>query len=130
MWNYQAGILPACAPYPVDAILSDIEAPNELKVSVAKMFSPGGESASGEETLLEMAQVIDYVCRKCFLEPKIVDEPEADDEISLLDLSMGDKRFVFEWAMQGVQALRNFREEAQTDVAYLDANAGNEQTSE
>ena len=52
--------------------------------------------------------VVNLVCKAAFLEPRIVDEPQADDEIGIEDVELRDRALVFNLVTQGADALRRF----------------------
>lgn len=66
-----------------------------------------------------MAELFGVVCKAAFLEPKIVDDPTEEDEISLDDLSFEDKASVFQLAIQPARVLEKFRDKQARDVAPL-----------
>jgi hypothetical protein len=51
------------------------------------------------ETLASFTKATDKICAECFLEPRIVDKPVADDEIELADVDEFDKVSVLGWAL-------------------------------
>jgi hypothetical protein len=73
------------------------------------------------------------VCRTCFVSPKIVDNPTADDEISADDLDVGDINFVTRLLYEPALKLSIFHpsesEEMETvAVGSVDASAGHRKT--
>jgi len=59
------------------------------------------------------AAMEDLVCRLAVVNPRIVDTPQADDEISIDDLSTNDKRAIFNVIYKPAEVLarESFREE-------------------
>ncbi|MCZ2077911.1 MAG: hypothetical protein LC130_23270 [Bryobacterales bacterium] len=58
------------------------------------------------ENMTILRDTLDVICRACFIEPHIVDDPQANDEIALTDVDLQDKIHVFGWAFgtEGEQA--------------------------
>lgn len=57
----------------------------------------------------ETMQLYNAVCVAAFVEPRIVDDPQAEDEIAIGDVEIVDRGFVFSVATQGVATLKSFR---------------------
>jgi hypothetical protein len=75
------------------------------------------ENMSGEKILAATVALQDAVCKLAFVNPRIVDEPTADDEISLDDVIDADREFVLTLLYTPVQKLADsFREEPEPDV--------------
>lgn len=66
-----------------------------------------------------MAELFGVVCKAAFLEPKVVDEASADDEIELGDISFEDKATVFQLAIQPSRVLEKFCAEQARNVASI-----------
>lgn len=60
-----------------------------------------------------------------FVTPKVVENPQADDEISVDDLSYLDKFFVYQHFTLPAAKLRTFREEQAEPVVTMDASTSN-----
>jgi hypothetical protein len=80
--------------------------------------------------LAHLEQVCDQVCRAAFVDPRIVDDPQADDEIALADLDLTDKVHVFTLALRGAAALQHFRAEPPADVEPVPDRQGDEQPAQ
>jgi hypothetical protein len=52
--------------------------------------------------------VVNLVCKAAFLQPRIVDNPQTDDEIAMEDVELRDRALVFNLVTQGADALRRF----------------------
>lgn len=83
---------------PVKLMLNG-EIPDALTPIVASMLSgDDGKKAAGElspEKLIEASNALtEAVCREAFVEPRIVENPTADDEICMDDLENRDAEFV------------------------------------
>lgn len=59
------------------------------------------------------------LCKIAFVNPKVVDNPQAEDEIAPGDIDLADRFFVLTLSMQDVEVLRNFRWESFADVEAL-----------
>jgi hypothetical protein len=68
------------------------------------------------ERALEVLASYEAVCKEMFLEPKVVDNPQADDEISIDNLSLADQTWCFWLAFQAVNDLKSFRTQQELDV--------------
>lgn len=73
-----------------------------------------------EERAQEVLASYEAVCKEMFLEPRVVDKPEVDDEISVDDLSIGDRNWAFWLAFLEVDALKSFRKPEEPDVVSVD----------
>lgn len=90
--------------------------PDPLSAVISEMI--GGKTKKGIdlETFQGFAELLELVCREAFVEPKIVDEPGADDEIGAMDVGFDDQLFVFNHAQGEIQLMRPFRSERAGDV--------------
>ena len=89
--------------------------PNNLSSIVyANIYgdAKGIEKRPLEDLLSGMIKLQDTVCIQAFVEPRVVDNPEKDDEISLEDIPPGDKVFLLALLQQSAQELARFRHEA------------------
>lgn len=59
----------------------------------------------------EMIDLMEIICVSAFLNPRIVDDPVEDDEISFFDVSATDREFVLEWVQGPLNETRPFRSE-------------------
>jgi hypothetical protein len=69
--------------------------------------------------LKESDELFGIICRASFMEPKIVDDPQEDNEIHIDDLEFRDKVRGFEYAQLPSVSLHNFREEQEKLLAAL-----------
>jgi len=83
------------------------------------------EEFSQEDSML-LLDFMDFLCRESMLSPRIVDSPEAEDEISIDDLSYEDRGFIVGIALQPHEILMSFRREQETDVGPVEDRAGDE----
>lgn len=70
-----------------------------------------------KQSILDTLALVRLILPLALASPRIVDDPQADDEIALSDLDWPDQYFLFSRAIQGVSALRIFRERQAPDVA-------------
>jgi hypothetical protein len=92
-----------------------------LQIASAKIFGTQIQLKMDEETVKSALQLIDLICQAAFLEPKIVDDPKEENEISLMDVSDEDKEFAYEWAVSAQKPLESFRPEPEESVENLPA---------
>jgi hypothetical protein len=71
------------------------------------------------EGIVELANAI---CQAMFIEPKIVDHPQADNEIAIGHIHYLDKIEVLTRGLQGVQALEPFHSSQSVDVVVMDGS--------
>lgn len=77
-----------------------------------------------------LERMCDIVCRAAFLNPRIVDDPQADDEIALDDLALQDKIHVTNLSLAGAIALERFRYQPAPDVAAVPDGEGDGQPAQ
>ena len=63
-----------------------------------------------KEHAIDLTESLRIVCTAALLQPKIVDDPQADDEISIDDLEDGEQRFIFDLALLEATQLSRFCE--------------------
>lgn len=87
------------------------EIPDPLSAAVAEMLSGKSKDVADFENFKQFAGLAAFVCKKAFVEPKIVGDPQADDEISILDVDFADQRHVFNLVQKEIVMLAPFRRE-------------------
>lgn len=85
-----------------------------------KKYEAFNAPSDKEERAQEILASYEAVCKEMFLEPRVVDEPQADDEISIDDLSLQDRNWAFWLAFLEVDALKAFRPQQAADVERVD----------
>lgn len=82
----------------------------KLFYGTAKVEDIYGLHATTEdvERALKVAKSLKIVTRAFLLEPRVVDEPLADDEISIDDVDPADQAFIFDSAFMGAEGLSRF----------------------
>lgn len=130
-------------PAALMAVMGEI--PDHLTPIVADMIFGGitGEKvnkmieamqpAEAQDSLQRAARSVEFantLCKIAFVNPKVVDNPQAEDEIAPGDIELGDRFFVLTLAMQPVEVLRNFRWEQAPDVEVVPDSQDPEPTPE
>lgn len=80
--------------------------------------------------LADLERVCDIVCKAAFVDPRVVDEPQAENEIAPDDIELSDKVHVFTLALRGAAALRHFRYEPSADVESVPDEQGQPQPAQ
>lgn len=91
----------------------DLEAIGELLTEAEKNEQ---KRAKIHKTVPDFIKLARIVCRAAFVSPRIVDEPKADDEISIKDLDEGDIFYVWRTATKGASTLAFFRDQQVANV--------------
>lgn len=78
----------------------------------------------------EWVEFLNELCTYAFVSPKVVAAPQAEDEISVDDLSYVDKYFVFTKFSLPAHRLRGFRQAQAESVAVVEPSANNGRTGE
>lgn len=87
-------------------------------------------SKENVEDAIKMAESLRVVCTAALIYPRIVDEPQAEDEIHIDDLPVYDRNWIFMLAFQEADALRSFRFEPIADVDDVPEHGEDEQPAE
>lgn len=82
-----------------------------------------------EDEAKEMLESLRIVCVAGFVSPKIVENPQSDDEISIDDIDLGDRSFIFRLVFAPVEALSTFRYKSPSDVDVVANGIGDPQPS-
>lgn len=82
------------------------------------------------ENALELMESFRVICEEMLLEPRVVTEPKADNEVSIVDVPMVDQVLAFKLTFLGVEALFPFRAESQPDVVSVPSPQAVPQTTE
>lgn len=119
-----------------DSLIRLGKIPNVLTTLVLNMIYDRGEedkfeqfltSAESREEALEMLESLRIVCVASMIEPKIVENPQKDDEIAIDDLDLGDRSYIFRLAFVPAEALSTFRAKSPSDVAVVANGEGDPQ---
>ena len=109
-------------PVALDVLITSGKLPDLLTPIAAKTLWAEldmEEIGDAAEVAKSMSELLNFVCKASFLEPRVVDEEPEEDEIALEDIEIGDKTFVFQLATQPAEVLRRFRERQSRDVASV-----------
>ncbi len=85
------------------------------------------ETEDDVKRMLNTVSFMEFLCKEAFVEPKIVDEPEADNEIALEDVGVEDMGFVAHASLQAGGMLELFRQRQESAMAAV---AGDEAHSD
>jgi hypothetical protein len=119
-------------PVALDVLIMSGKIPDILTPAAARTLwdSPSvGSIAERAEIDREFIEMINIVVPAAMMEPRIVDNPQAEDEISLADLDFGDKVAIYQLAIQPAEVLRRFRDGQAADLASVsDSDQDGDQT--
>ena len=129
--RFPSGNVARIRPMEVDFFILNGRMPDDLAEEVVKLIN--GNSVKLE---LPAVQVVDTVrdqwvpflnqlCKYAFISPKVVDTPQADDEISVDDIAYTDKVVLYRMFGFPAQVLRKFREKQTGDVAVVESQSDN-----
>lgn len=132
-----SGAVARLRPVSPDQLIAAGEVPDILTPLVLKMLFQGSDGSElsqltqPEQVLShagETVKLINAICRLAFVQPRIVDDPQTDDEISIDDVAIIDRSFVFQLVTQPAEVLRDFRlSPTTTDVATVPDGEGDGQ---
>lgn len=117
-------------PIEVDYFLRVGHIPDFLAPVVNELIT-GGQAESELLPLEELEKkkewftFLDDLCCYAFVSPRVVDNPEADDEISLDDIAYVDKYFIYVLFSRPARLLRQFRQPQTQPVAHVASPADN-----
>lgn len=116
-----SGFVARLRPIGLMALFSTGKIPDNLTPLVAELVTAERVDSrnaiqKATESMMAITQLYDLVCKECFLEPKVVDNPKSDDEISLADIPDEDKQYVLAVANAPSIALRSFRDEQASSI--------------
>lgn len=147
-----SGNIARLRPVEPQALLKQGEIIDILTPLVAKMLFQGadasaetiaqviGDATAGDDNpaqlqeaatrLADLERVCDIVCKTAFVDPRVVDDPQAENEIAPDDIELADKVHVFTLALRGAAALRHFRHEPNGDVGLVSNGEGQPQQAQ
>lgn len=113
-----------------DALLLSDRVPDFLTPLVSGAINgqmitiPNVDNTDVEKTK-EMARFLNLICELAFVSPRIVENPQAADEISVDDVSLSDKQYLFFNILgKPTRWLENFRHQQAQNVADLGNGEG------
>lgn len=89
-----------------------------------------GQERDEVKDQLAMIDSVNVVCEAALVYPRVVDMPEGNDEISIDDLSLTDRFWIFKLAFQPAEVLSRFRFEPLANVDRSADSEGDEQPPE
>ncbi len=123
--KFPSGFTASIRPIDVDFFVRVGRVPNVMAGMLAdlldgkhvKMDKPPLEKLEDRRDWLDF---LNELVKYAFISPRIVDDPQADDEISIDDLAYGDKFIVYQLFAQPAEVLRRFRDAQSKFVAVVD----------
>lgn len=111
----------------LDQLIANGEIPDLLTPIAAKTlweetYTPGTTVSKAKDEVAatkDFTALLNVIAAAALMEPKIVDDPQADDEISIEDLHFSDKLAIFMIVTQPEEALRRFRVQQAPDVELV-----------
>jgi hypothetical protein len=83
-----------------------------------------------KEHAVDLAESLRVVCTAALLYPRVVDEPQADDEIYIDDLEDSEQRMIFDLALLEASTLSRFRQGQTANVELVSPSESLEQQAE
>lgn len=117
-------------PVALDVMIASGQLPDILTPIAAKALWTETETdkiANEIELAKGFADLVNVVLPAAMMEPRVVDNPQADGEISADDVEFQDKLAVFQLATQPVEVLRRFCAGQAADVAVVPDSEGDRQ---
>jgi len=106
-------------PVALDMLIATGSIPDILTPAAAKILWDGPDAgliAERNEIDREFIALVNTIVPAAMLYPRVVDTPQADDEISLDDLDFSDKVAIYQLAIQPAAVLRRFCDQQKADV--------------
>lgn len=120
-------------PVALDVLVGNGTIPDLLSPLAAKALwdeTSGAQIAADPKLAVDYMALINAIVPAAMLEPLVVDNPTADNEITLVDLDFTDKIFVFNLAIGPVETLRRFREQQTKRLHALQNGDGDGEQAE
>jgi len=124
-----SGKVAALRPLSLLGLVKRGSIPDPLSQLVTEMIAGEEKVVVNLELFQSFGELLDLICIVAFVNPKIVDNPQADDEISVEDLDFDDQLFVFNLVQSEVNLTKPFRPEPPGDVETLSDQSGVEDAS-
>ena len=130
-----SGNVVALRPIEVVFFLKVGHIPDALAETVTKLIQGDTvkfeiPAAEREAQSKEWLTFLDELVRFAFVNPKVVENPQADDEIALADVSYFDKLTVYRFFCQPASFLRRFHDMQTQPLAGVAPATGNGQTGQ
>ena len=106
-------------PVALDVLLKQGRIPDFLTSAVSELLFEGNpKSKDMAQYTSDMLELMNVICIAAFVEPRIVEDPQGEDEIGIDDLHLKDKAQVMSLVTEPANVLRAFSE---TQMRSLDA---------
>lgn len=114
--EFPSGVSAYVRPVSLDLLMSSYFVPNELIPHVEEMMRSSSASKEGKnvDTVELSRNNIKFsaaVAYASFISPRVVAEPQEDDEISPEDISTEDLQFLVRWISYPASELRKFSQD-------------------
>jgi len=120
-------------PVALDMLILTGKLPDLLTpIAARSLWVDTNADAIGKEVELArgFTELVNIVVPAALLEPCMVDDPQADNEIGPNDMDFADKLAVFQLATQPAEVLRQFREQQTGSLATLSNGDGDRPTAQ
>lgn len=120
--TFPSGNVASIRPISVDLLFILGKIPDGLTSIVMKALTSGegfNFDLSDPESYRLYRQLLDGVAEAAFVNPRIVKEPVADDEVMVNAIDVQDKDFLMQFFNQPASALHTFREQQKRDVESM-----------
>lgn len=115
-----SGFVVRLRPVSIGELVLEGMIPNTLIPQVNRMMGVAPTTEDTDETLFERGkswlQILKIVCTAAMMQPKIVDDPQDEYEISFYDLTSRDRDQIFSWVTAPQEAVQKFRPEQDASV--------------
>lgn len=99
--------------------------PDFLAPAVNELLANGNVTLPTPEKNMEWLQFLDELVKFAFVDPKVVDNPQGEHEISIDDVGYSDKVYLYRLFGYPADFLRRFRDGQKKSVATVDASKNN-----
>ena len=109
-------------PTSFDLLVKQGRVPDGLVALAAGTIMGEERESDHDATLSEISEQVDFynmVVTLAMVEPRVVDDPQKDDEIHVDDIEFGDKLFISRLLFQPLRELETFRHEQEGDVVAV-----------
>lgn len=120
--NLPSGNFARLRPVAIDILIANGKIPDLLTPIAARSLweeTATDQIANQAEMAKGFADLVNIIVPAAMMQPRIVDNPQGDDEISLDDLDFGDKLAIFQLATGGSATLKAFCKQQAANLAAL-----------
>lgn len=72
-----------------------------------------------EENVLALMESFAVICKEMLMEPRVVEDAQADDEVTMMDIPLVDQLWAFNLTFVPAEELYPFRPQSQSDVGSV-----------